>query len=425
MKSRTAGYLLTLSAMTFAWPRVASAAHDLEVSGTSILGGSAPLDYNRVVVKSGGTLRVQGMLHLRATSIVVESGGRIDATGQGFQGMDNLDGAGEMSGGGKHPAMSGPGGGGANELHGGSGTNDSGCAVAIGSTGGIGYGDHQSPKPGSAGGAANVATPGLGSRGGHGGGVIILEAALVQVFGELLAGGEDGLIAQGSGSGGGAGGAIQIIANVLESGASTRLSVRGGTGGDGTTNGGGGSGGLIVLVSNMPAGLTTDITGGASGSCTMTPAGRGGTGTLFNPGPPADCLDIDGDGSPSLSCPTAGADCDDADPTVLPGAVEGCNGIDDDCNGLADDNLAPDACLAGQTCENGACTAMPVEDAGADASPVEPSPSSITFRGGCALGHAPGPADAVFLAAAGLGLLARGRCARPGKRRAARARTGE
>ncbi|MEZ4237441.1 MAG: putative metal-binding motif-containing protein [Myxococcota bacterium] len=63
-------------------------------------------------------------------------------------------------------------------------------------------------------------------------------------------------------------------------------------------------------------------------------------------------LDADGDGygddaiAVSADCaPTGyvaqGGDCDDADPFVNPGALEVCDGIDDDCNGLVDDVAAP------------------------------------------------------------------------------------
>ena len=44
-------------------------------------------------------------------------------------------------------------------------------------------------------------------------------------------------------------------------------------------------------------------------------------------------VDLDGDGY------TAASDCDDADPAVNPDAHEVCNDIDDDCNGLVDDNV--------------------------------------------------------------------------------------
>ena len=46
--------------------------------------------------------------------------------------------------------------------------------------------------------------------------------------------------------------------------------------------------------------------------------------------------DLDGDGVPSLDA--GGLDCDDTDPTVFPGAQELCNGRDDDCDGVVDDD---------------------------------------------------------------------------------------
>jgi hypothetical protein len=45
--------------------------------------------------------------------------------------------------------------------------------------------------------------------------------------------------------------------------------------------------------------------------------------------------DADGDGFPACS------DCDDGSAAVYPGAPESCNGVDDDCDGRADDAAAP------------------------------------------------------------------------------------
>ncbi len=49
--------------------------------------------------------------------------------------------------------------------------------------------------------------------------------------------------------------------------------------------------------------------------------------------------DADGDGDPDAT------DCDDTDPTIHNAAVEACNGVDDDCDGLVDDD---DPDVAGQ-----------------------------------------------------------------------------
>jgi hypothetical protein len=81
------------------------------------------------------------------------------------------------------------------------------------------------------------------------------------------------------------------------------------------------------------------------------------------------CVDVDRDGygSPALfTCPAGGqADCDDADPQVHPGAIEVCDGVDNDCNGILDDGPAAlascdddNACTV-DACSSGACSHAP------------------------------------------------------------------
>ena len=51
-------------------------------------------------------------------------------------------------------------------------------------------------------------------------------------------------------------------------------------------------------------------------------------------------VDMDGDGSSPL---LGGGDCDDFNADVNPSVKEVCNGIDDDCDGDADESDAEDA----------------------------------------------------------------------------------
>ncbi len=76
--------------------------------------------------------------------------------------------------------------------------------------------------------------------------------------------------------------------------------------------------------------------------------------------------DVDGDGEDRASC--GGADCDDLDASVFPGAEERCDGSDDDCDGAIDEGaldavrVAPDGDDDGHGDPDGAITACDVPD---------------------------------------------------------------
>ncbi len=72
--------------------------------------------------------------------------------------------------------------------------------------------------------------------------------------------------------------------------------------------------------------------------------------------------DADGDGQAGLSC--GGPDCDDADPEHHAATPELCNGLDDDCDGLAsgEQDTDGDGFLACAECDDGDATTFPGAD---------------------------------------------------------------
>lgn len=80
---------------------------------------------------------------------------------------------------------------------------------------------------------------------------------------------------------------------------------------------------------------------------------------------------------------TNDTDCDDIHASAHPGGTEGCNGLDDDCDGIVDDggsSLCSDADLCTtDACAGGACTFTPVvvQEVNASLAVTKSGPSAV------------------------------------------------
>jgi hypothetical protein len=101
--------------------------------------------------------------------------------------------------------------------------------------------------------------------------------------------------------------------------------------------------GLCTLTGSGPLAIVDFNVVGAVGSRTPLNVTRGGIDEGYYPTVLSDGLfnvcgapDADGDGYT-----TCAGDCDDTRAAVHPGALESCNGLDDDCSGVVDDAVRP------------------------------------------------------------------------------------
>ncbi len=102
--------------------------------------------------------------------------------------------------------------------------------------------------------------------------------------------------------------------------------------------------GLVILFTTCPEPLG-DMDGDGLDGCLDCDDGDSsvypGAEDTCDDGVDSDCLgdledtEVDSDGDGISEC---GGDCDDTDPAVHPGADDLCNGIDDDCNGIVDED---------------------------------------------------------------------------------------
>jgi hypothetical protein len=379
----------------------ASASEKKTITGVELMRGNAVGDavFDELTIEKDGVLLVPaydgaqnlGQIHIHANRITVAAGGTISAVGAGHRGRDGMSGesASGTTGGGSAPMTLGlPGGGGAYAGNGAPGL-DAKCAGLIESLGGLSFFDpSKSLTLGSAGGAASI-SPNPTNRGGNGGGFILLQAAKIVVDGVIDVSGASPPAHGGVAPGGGSGGSLFLhTADLSGNGVLRAMGGNGAHGGGdlgiplAANNGGGGSGGVIkILGPQRPASLKVELGGGESGDCGV--GHHGDDGVEVDEVIAGACVDADGDKVVSSAC--GGTDCDDSDPAVFPMGIEICNGLDDNCDGNADEGDA--LCSLGSACVAGVCVAIsdggPPPDAGGDPGP---RPDHIGLEGGCALG---------------------------------------
>jgi Putative metal-binding motif len=168
--------------------------------------------------------------------------------------------------------------------------------------------------------------------------------------------------------------ALALIACSGGGGSGSALDAGPGMGGVSGLGGGAATGGSAGMASGGSAGSSSGgaagaVTGGASSGGAAGGGGTGGAPIICNDDvqcqsalggdacktkiacDPAsatckfEVLDTDQDGHPPVVC--GGDDCDDGEAAVHPGASEVCDGLDNDCNGSADDGLTCPTCKPG------------------------------------------------------------------------------
>jgi hypothetical protein len=161
-------------------------------------------------------------------------------------------------------------------------------------------------------------------------------------------------------------GALALVGNAISACAHS-------AGTDGIDGGGGDAASIDANVpdatpdANLCAGVTcAGLTYCDQGTCVPYPPCDLDAGTTGGQCPTGDvcrngvCVpdpnDPDGDGSP------ASVDCDETDPLIHPGAMERCNGKDDNCDGNIDEGDPAALCAhdpSGDVCVNGTCGCLP------------------------------------------------------------------
>ena len=265
---------------------------NLTVLTTTYLNGTQSYDdlYVGCGITSCGSIIATGDLTLNVNTLTVQNGASIIAYDQPIN-TQGFGGSSQMS-----ASYIGDGGGGAgHKSSGGAGGSSSGTTTNGGAAFGVGN------ETGSNGGSVTDSNGNTISAGGIGGGRIVINADVIEIYGTVDASGQDGEQGYryqngsgngGSGAGAGSGGSIIMRANQLTVGAQQSggsILAQGGDGGDGADGffapgsaclfmyhggqgGGGGAGGTIDIRANSAANLsisstaTISATGGSAGS---------------------------------------------------------------------------------------------------------------------------------------------------------------
>jgi hypothetical protein len=255
-------------------------------STKSISAGSIK-QFNILIVQNGGALGSSGIFKINATSITIESGGKInasvnitstnltiqngsviDASGRGFAGGSSGTGSGPGGGtAGDGCDASGGGGGGGGSYGGVGGTGTGGTSQGVG---GPSYGSFTLPRElGSGGGPAKDC--GFVD-GGSGGGLVFINVTALQLDGSVLVNGSRGAASGAAGGAGGSGGSVLIISSNFSG--SGIINASGGN--KAASRSGGGGGGRIAIYYNNRETWNGTIT--AAGG---TGANNGGQGTTY------------------------------------------------------------------------------------------------------------------------------------------------
>ena len=282
---------------------------NLTVLTTTYLNGTHSYDdlYVGCGITSCGEIIATGDLTLNVNTLTVVNGASIIAYDQPIN-TQGVGGSAQMS-----ASYMGDGGGGAGHTSsGGAGGSSSGTTTNGGTSYGVGN------ETGSNGGSVSDSSGNLISVGGIGGGKIVINAEVIEIYGTVDASGQDGEQGYryqngsgngGSGAGAGSGGSIIMLANQLTVGGQSgggSILAQGGDGGDGADGycapgsacigmyhggqgGGGGSGGTIDIRANSVANLSISTTStisaaGGSAGAGGAPYGTGSTGNAGSSG---------------------------------------------------------------------------------------------------------------------------------------------